>query len=78
MLLNFLIAILSTTYSMLNDVKNGLYMRKVIQYRQRYNYDSSYSAIVFAPVPLNIIMIPFLPILFLTKNENKVNEVLMI
>ena len=76
MLLNFLIAILSTTYSNLNMVKNGLYMRKVIQYRQRYNYDRYYSSIVYAPPPLNLISMFFLP--FLALRKSKYNEMLLI
>jgi len=76
MLLNFLIAILSTTYSSLNMVKNGLYMRKVIQYRQRYNYDRYYSSIVYAPPPLNLISMFFLP--FLALRKSKYNEILLI
>ena len=39
LLLNFLIAILSNTYSSLNDVKNGLYLKNVISLRQIYNYN---------------------------------------
>jgi len=67
MLLNFLIAILSTTYSALNEVKNGLYMRKVIQYRQKYNYNQKYSSIVYAPVPLNLLILPFIPLIIWNK-----------
>jgi len=54
MLFNFLIAILSTTYSQLIEVKNGLYLRRVIVLRQYYNYDKYYSSIVFIPPPFNI------------------------
>ncbi|CAI2387514.1 unnamed protein product [Moneuplotes crassus] len=76
MLLNFLIAILSTTYSELNDVKNGLYMRKVIQFRQKYNYDRKYASIVFAPVPLNMIIFLFVPLLMMGKH--RINEIFLV
>lgn len=54
LLLNFLIAILSNTYANLNDVKNALYLRKVLFLRQRYDYHRLYSAILFGIPPLNV------------------------
>lgn len=76
MLLNFLIAILSTTYSELNDVKNGLYMRKVIQFRQKYAYDRKYSSLVYSPVPLNMITFLFTPILMMGKV--RINDIFLV
>lgn len=61
MLLNFLIAILSNIYSELNNVKNGLYLRRVIHLRKLYNYDSLYSSIVFTPPPFNLFSLVIMP-----------------
>jgi hypothetical protein len=77
MLLNFLIAILSSTYSKLNQVKNGLYMRRVIQLRQRYNYNTYYSSIVFAPPPFNMLVMFALPFIVFMRNKT-FNGVVMV
>lgn len=77
MLLNFLIAILSNTYSVLNDVKNGLYLRKVLYLRQRYNYDRYYSAIIYATPPLNLVAFILMPVIIYCKSR-KLNRILLI
>ena len=77
LLLNFLIAILSSTYSGLNKVKNGLYMRRIIQMRQRYQYDKYYSSIVFAPTPFNLLLLPVLPFVVFLKSK-RLNNVVMV
>ena len=57
MLLNFLIAILSTTYSFLIEHQNALYLKEVILLRQRYEYNKCYSNMVSAFTPFNIVAI---------------------
>lgn len=77
MLLNFLIAILSNTYAELNVVKNALYLRKVIQLRQRYDYDRCYSGIVFSTPPFNLLSLIFTPFLAYKKSR-KLNRIVLI
>ena len=77
MLLNFLIAILLNIYSVLNDVKNGLYLRKVLYLRQRYNYDRYYSAILYATPPLNLVAFFLMPVVIYCKSR-KLNRILLI
>ena len=56
-LINFLIAILTNTYEILNQVNYGLYLRKVLQLRQVYDYNRIYSSIVYAIPPLNFLFL---------------------
>lgn len=77
MLMNFLIAILSNTYTVFNDVKNALYLRKVLYLRQRYNYDRYYSAMIYATPPLNLISFFMMPFIIYCKSR-KFNRVLLI
>lgn len=74
MLLNFLIAILSTTYSYLNERQNALYLKEVIKLRQRYDYDKLYSNMISAFTPFNIIPIltNSLTIIFRSKIFNHI------
>ena len=74
MLLNFLIAILSATYAQLNDVKNGLYLRRVILMRKYYNYDKYYSSIVFTPPPFNIFSFIIMPFV-VCKRSTRLNSI---
>lgn len=77
MLLNFLIAILSNTYSMLNEVKNGLYLKNVIGLRQVYNYDKYYSSIVYMPPPFGILTFVMVPFIIYCKSK-KLNKIMLI
>lgn len=69
LLLNFLIAILSTTYSSIQEQKNGLYIQEVIQHMQRNGYHPKYSSLVTATVPFNILFLPLTPLIISTKSE---------
>lgn len=76
-LLNFLIAILSNTYAMLNDINNGLYLRKVLQLRQIYDYDRQYSSVLFATPPLNFLSLIVFPLTIYMKSR-KFNRIILI
>ena len=78
MLLNFLIAILSNTYELLNDVKNGLYLKNVIYLRQKYNYDRIYSSLVYANTPFNLFMLILLPFVIYFKSKKLNKMILMV
>ena len=77
MLLNFLIAILSNTYSILNNVKNGLYLKNVISLRQVYNYDKYYASIVSMPPPFGILTFITVPFVIYWKSK-LLNKILLI
>lgn len=58
MLLNFLIAIFSETYTTLTEKKLGLYIKEVICLRREYEYHPMYSSIVYGMVPFNMLFFP--------------------
>ena len=76
-LINFLIAILSNTYEILKDVSNGLYLRRVLQLRQVYDYNRLYSSIIFATPPLNFLSIVTFPLTLYMKSR-KFNRIILI
>jgi len=65
-LLNFLVAILTTTYELLNSVKNGLYLKNVISLRREYKKS-----------PFDVILFYILPFSFYLKSK-KLDEVILI
>ena len=69
MLLNFLIAILSSIYARLNDVQIALYLRKVLYLRQKYDYDERYSWMISAIPPLNLLAFILLPLIIFKKSK---------
>ena len=75
-LLNFLIAILSDTYSHLNEKKQGLYLQQVIYIKQTLIKDKHYSSLVFNFAPFNIILIPVAPFL-LIKQRPGLNNIML-
>lgn len=61
LLLNFLIAILSTTYSFILEKKDGLYVQEVIFHMQKYEFHPRYSSIVSIAPPFNLLFVPTVP-----------------
>lgn len=61
LLLNTVIAILSETYVRYSQMSLGLYYDGVIAAIPAYKYNKYYGALVCAPPPVNLIMIPVLP-----------------
>jgi hypothetical protein len=68
-LLNFLIAILSDTYSILQGNSEGLYTQQIIKIRCVLQDNKHYSSLVSCPVPLNIFLLPFCITVMFSKNE---------
>ena len=75
-LLNFLIAILSSTYEEYRNKSTGVYLNHVIYTRKRIHYDWYYSSLMYSYSPLNIIMLPILIFLAL-KKWRTLNAILM-
>lgn len=63
LLLNFLIAILSSTYSIMESRKDSLYIKEVIIHLKKHEYHRLYSSIVSAAVPFNGIGIFTVPLI---------------
>ena len=75
-LTNFLIAILSNTYTEMQSKKRILYNKKIITIKQIQGEDKYYSSLVSSFVPLNFMMLPFVPFIVIFKSE-KLNHILM-
>ena len=73
MLMNFLIAILSDTYSIYLTQTRSLQMKEIIKLRAIYEPNPYYSCLVKAPLFLNAYMILFAPfvVIFKSKRLNK-------
>lgn len=75
-LLNFIIAILSNTYSKLKDLSKALYYNEVLKVRNIFEYDKHYSSMVSLFIPLNIILLPVIPFVIIMKSK-KLNTFLL-
>ena len=64
-LLNFIIGILSSTYSRLIGSSKALYLNEIVKVRNIYEYDKYYSGLICLPAPFNILLLPIYPILIL-------------
>ena len=63
-LLNFLIAVLSSIYSNLKQNSSGLYLRNIAMVQNVFNIKSKYAWLAYAYVPFTSIMGVFLPFMF--------------
>lgn len=77
LILNLIIAILSNTYNIFDPKSNGLYLSKILSTRDELQHDENYSAFITALSPLNIIMLPFVPIFALFKPNPRLNTIVM-
>ncbi len=76
MLLNFVIAILSNTYSVLTSRSNAIYLKQVIVLNQLIGYEEGYSAMVSGFPGLNLLLAPVYPFL-LKFNSKRFNTVVL-
>lgn len=75
-LLNFIIAVISNTYTNLRSVSNSLYLNEIIKARNIFEYDKYYSGLVSLPPPLNFLLILVFPFYCCIKSERLNNFVL--
>lgn len=61
LILNLIIAILSNTYNMFDTKSTGLYLSKILNARDDMQFDENYGAFLLTMVPLNVIILPFVP-----------------
>ncbi|CDW90047.1 wd-40 repeat protein [Stylonychia lemnae] len=80
LLLNLMIAILSTTFSILQEKKLALYYDGIIEAIPQYKFDKTYGSMICAFPPINLIIFPFNLISILTKDKiflRKLDHLLM-
>ena len=69
LMLNFVIAILSDTYSKLSGLKEGLYYNQLIKIFPSLDWDSKYGSLVCSNAPFNLFMIPIVPFMMYYENN---------
>jgi len=69
LLLNFVIAILSSTFAIYEKKQLGLYYEVIIGSFPMLEFDEHFGSIVCASPPLNVIIVPFQWISFFLKDE---------
>ena len=77
LILNFIIAIFSSTFTKFEPNSKGLYLSKIIWYRKEMEYDDRYGALITTNAPLNFYMIFFLPFFLFMKDTRKINSFLV-
>lgn len=77
LILNLIIAILSNTYNIFDPKSNGLYLSKILATRDELQHDENYSAFIAAMSPLNVIILPFVPIFIFFKPNPNVNTIIL-
>jgi hypothetical protein len=76
LILNFIIAILSSTYAFYENKKLGLYYSTLVSKFSLMQFDEKYGAICCAPPILNLILVVLWPISFIPCIHN--NEEILI
>ena len=74
LLINLLIAILSSTYALYEQQGVSLYVNGILQMRSAAEYDHKYGALVSTFPPFNIVLLPFIPFYMLKENTKKLNH----
>ena len=76
LLLNLLIAILSSTYAIFEGNKLVLYINEILKLRSSMQYNKSNSSLISTFPPWNIIAILFMPFIMLSKGSTLANQIL--
>eukprot|EP00347_Sterkiella_histriomuscorum_P018277 403346125 len=69
LLVNLIIAILSTTFAILHEKQLALYYDGIIEAIPQYKYDRTYGSLVCSFPPFNILVLPFTLVFAFYKNE---------
>ena len=78
LILNLIIAILSNTYNIFDPKSKGLYLSKILSSRDELSYDENYGAFLTGMSPLNLILLPFVPIALIIPPNPRFNKAIMI
>ena len=80
-LIFFLESVLTQTYSTYNSKSNALFLSKILSTRDEMTYDPHYGAFIAQLPPLNLIVMPLVPLALVlkphTKEAHLVNEFAM-
>ena len=76
LILNLLIAVLSSNYALLESKKLVLYINEILALRNMLEYDKNWSAIVSTFPPFSIIATAFTPFIIFTKKSEKLSSIL--
>ena len=74
LLLNLVIAILSSTYAYYEDKKLGLYYEVLVAKFPSMQYDDNYGAVACAQPPLNLMILPFWWLTLLPWNDKFIEQ----
>lgn len=74
LILNLIIAILSNTYNQFDTKSTGLYLSKILNARDDMTFDENYGAFLLTMSPLNMVVLPFVPIALFRKPSVKLNS----
>lgn len=77
LILNLIIAILSNTYAMFDSKSIGLYLSKILNSRDEFDYDKNYGAFLLSMTPLNIVVLPAVPFALFCQPSELLNKSLI-
>ena len=75
-LVNLLIAIISSVYDKLVEKVESEHRAVIISYADKYKWDNSYGILIFLPPPLSLVAVALSPFVIFAKNPEKINEFL--
>lgn len=75
-LLNFIIAILSSIYDEVKDKSKFINLTEIIKVRNVFGYNEYYSSMISSFIPFNILLLPFMPFVIACKSK-RLNKVLL-
>jgi len=77
-MLNFVIAILSSTFKNYEDIQIGLYYNVLIELFAKLSWDDEFGALVCAQQPFNLVLAMFSPLMIVYQNNevrlSQINE----
>lgn len=74
-LLNFIIAILTTIYDEVKNLSGFIYLVEIVKTRSVFGHNEYYSSLISSFIPLNIFLLPTYPFLICCKSR-KLNKIL--
>jgi hypothetical protein len=75
-LLNFIIAILSTIYDAVKSRSGLIHLADIIKTRSVFGYNEYYSSMISSFIPFNMLLLPTFPFLIMCKSR-KLNAIIM-
>ena len=63
----------SNTYKAVQDNKKSIYLRRILEIKNILCYDAMIGAVSTSFFPINLVILPFIPIVTIVKSKN-INE----